>query len=389
MASVQARALRNGIIAAVVTALVGFGLGELFGGDHAARRTESPSPTEHPSPPCRPSADRLAGPAERGIAGGFTDVWLGHAGGGWAVGYDGDPATDASAILARWDRSAFSSEGGVPASDPIDVLEAVDGSGRDDVWAVGWSSDGYAQNGLSMHYDGISWSTATAPTGASLLDVRVVAPGDAWAVGRAGNPKYVEERAFVAHWDGSSWTSASIPTFGGRSGLLAIDGTATDLWAVGYLHHGPLLLHYDGTEWSRSDAVFARPPQMPPQRGALTGVSVARRTVWVAGSTIYRGNGSRFSPQLDPPRGEAYEDVVASDVRTAWGVGSVAAKSGPGSRPAVVGITPDGLAAPPVAAHGAELRAIAASPDGAIAVGVRRTGSSGVVPLVAAIDTCA
>jgi hypothetical protein len=390
MGSVQLRALRNGLVAAAVTAIVGFGLAALFGSDHTSR-AEPPSgtPTESPSPACHPSAERLPAQALAGLAGAFTDAWLGHAGGGWAVGYDGDPATDATAVLARWDRTSFAEENGAPASDPIDVLEAVDGSGPDDVWAVGWSSDGYAQNGLSIHFDGTSWSASSAPPGASLLDVRALAPDDAWAVGRAGNPKYVEERAYAAHWDGSSWTEATLPTFSGRSGLYAIDGTADDLWAVGYLHHGPLLLHYDGSEWSRSDAVFTRPPTMAPQRGSLTGVSVAGRTIWVTGSSLFRGNGSRLVPQFKAPPGETLDDVFAVDARTAWAVGTAAAESGPGSRPVAIGVTPDGLVTPTVAAHGAELHAIATAPDGALVAGVRHTGSAEVVPLVATLRTCA
>lgn len=378
MGSLQLRALRNGAIAAVVTALALFTLNALFGsggsrGTQAASSRPSPS-----SAPCKPETEPVDRAAVGGLTGRFADVWLDAPDDGWAVGSSGDPATAATAVLAHWDGVAWTASADTPDVASIDVLEGVDGSAPDDVWAVGWSSDGFGADTIALRYDGSSWQAAETPADSSLFDVRALAPDDVWVVGSVGDPELVDERALALHWDGSTWTQPALPVGGGRSGLFAIAGTPGDLWAVGYHHHGPLLVHFDGMRWERTLEVDAR--------GSLHGVSEIDGTVWLAGSSVLRGDPGGFTVIRQAQHGGSFSDVLGLATDHALVVGSVT--RGEETRSLAIEIHgEEGHAARFRAAGNDALESVALMDGDGWLAGWRET-ANGEVPLVATLKGC-
>jgi hypothetical protein len=366
MGSMHLRALRNGVVAAALTAVVGFALNALFASDGSGgTRTASPSPSS--SPRCRPSVQPIDRAAAGGVTGRFDDLWLDAPDDGWAVGSDGDPATQASAVLAHWDGVAWTASDDTPDTATIDVLEGVDGSASADGWAVGWSSDGVGRDTVALHFDGETWTPSTTPADAALYDVRALAADDVWAVGSAGDPQIVDERAIA------------LQVGGGRSGLSAIAGTAGDLWAAGYHHHGPLVVHFDGTRWERTLEVDVR--------GPLNGVSESDGTVWLAGSSLLRGDVGGFAVVRAAQRGAAYTDVVATSADRAFVVGW--ALRGEETSSLAIEIDGDeGRAAAVRAAGNDGLDGIAMVRGTAWVAGWRET-PKGTVPLVTRLTGCA
>jgi hypothetical protein len=212
----------------------------------------------------------------------------------------------------------------------------------------------------------------------ALFDVRTLAADDVWAVGSAGNPAIVQERAIALHWDGSLWTRTPLPVGGGRSGLNAIAGTTGDLWAVGYHHHGPLLMHYDGTRWERSFQLDAR--------GPLNAVAEWEGTIWLAGSSVLRGDASAFTQILQAREGGSFTDIVAASAGRAFAVGT--AVNADASHAVAVEIDGDRGTPARVRAPGDDgLEAIGLVGDEAWIVGWRES-AKGVVPLVATVNGC-
>lgn len=377
MASVQLRAIRNGVVAAAVTAVVGFTLNAMF--TSAGTTAGDGSPTPSRSPACRAKTTPLDREALRGLTGRILDLWIDAPNDGWVVGAAGDPASNATAVLARWDGSVWTASGDGLQTTTIEVLEGVGGSSADDVWAVGWSSDGFGRDTLAAHFDGTTWQRSTSPTDAVLFDVVAVAPNDVWAVGSAGDPELVDERALALHWDGAAWSEAALPVGGGRSGLLSIDGTFDDLWAVGYHHHGPLLLHYDGTSWERTLEIDAR--------GSLNAVSVIGDTVWLAGSSVLRGDGSNFDEVAEAPKGGTFSAVLATGSTRAWVVGSIT--DGDVSRSLAALVTGTTTQRARVRASGSDdLDAVAIVGGDGLVAGSHET-ARGTVPLIATLQGCA
>ncbi len=107
---------------------------------------------------------------------------------------------------------------------------AVWGSGPDDIWVV-------ADFGIITHYDGSSWSTVDSGTEANLRGLHGTGPGHVVAVGEGGT---------ILEYDGSSWSSVA-------------SGTGADLrdvWCAGpadvHAVGDWVILHHDGTGWTRS-----------------------------------------------------------------------------------------------------------------------------------------
>jgi hypothetical protein len=96
------------------------------------------------------------------------------------------------------------------------VLYGIWAGSSEDVWAIG--------DGVALHFDGSTWTSAMLGTGVVGLAIWGTADNDVWAVGR-------HPGGLVAHFDGVSWTPITTPPVGA---LLAVRGVgANDIWAVG------------------------------------------------------------------------------------------------------------------------------------------------------------
>src|SRR5439155_753020 len=126
-----------------------------------------------------------------------------------------------------------------------------------DVWAVGYYSNGRTEQTLIEHWNGSSWSVVLSPNPpgtsyAELYGVAAVSANDVWAVGEYGGGTLVE------HWNGSSWNTMPSPNphIGTADhklkGVAAV--SASDVWAVGNYNSGTayqtLVEHWNGSNWS-------------------------------------------------------------------------------------------------------------------------------------------
>jgi hypothetical protein len=140
-------------------------------------------------------------------------------------------------------------------------IQAVAGTGPDDIWAVG----GAYPHSLAEHWDGHSWTAAPTPDGSqtatALTAVSAVSPDDVWAVAASwdGYGSFVSSEAFMEHWDGQRWSAVRVPNPGtayNNMTSLSMD-SATDGWAVGrysgssYEMGHRIFLHWNGSRWQR------------------------------------------------------------------------------------------------------------------------------------------
>ncbi len=176
----------------------------------------------------------------------------------WAVGSDDGGEKN---LYLHWNGSEWKQ---VPGPTPDgSVLTGVTAISPSDALAVGsYTSPSGATVTLALRWNGKSWAKQATPDPSSsdneLLGVTAASPTSAWAAGFSLDPQSRDE-TLILHWNGTTWQQASAPavaSFGTRlSGIAA--GSASDVWAVGQFYSAaqadqPLILHWNGTTWSRA-----------------------------------------------------------------------------------------------------------------------------------------
>ena len=185
----------------------------------------------------------------------------------WAVGLQNFSPTPAmKPLTAHWDGSGWSVVDAPFVGNRINQLLGVSARTPGDVWAVGtWRSTLTTFHILIEHWDGSAWSVAAAPDPGDndeLLAVVAISASEAWAVGDRHDPGTDTQQPLIMRWNGSAWSTYPLPAFPGDFARLnAIQAaSATDVWAAGAfatVSGGPteaLLMHWDGTSWSRVTA---------------------------------------------------------------------------------------------------------------------------------------
>lgn len=176
----------------------------------------------------------------------FSAVWGSSATDIFAVGATFDGERDRSLIYhydgTSWERMA----------DPEElspVLEDVWGSSPSDVYAVGVDNIGDPAAGVILRYDGGRWSPVLTEDNLFLSSIWGSSGSDVFAAGFRVEEVGDEFRVTgtVLHFDGNAWSPMTLP----RAGILNdVAGTsAADVFAVG---NEGVVLHYDGTEWTRT-----------------------------------------------------------------------------------------------------------------------------------------
>ena len=232
----------------------------------------------------------------------------------WAVGSFEDADTHSSTPLVQhWDGDAWTTIETVPDG-TVGSLSGVDGSARDDVWAVGSALDLVSgSEALATHWNGRRWRVvqAAAPQAGKYVstvftDVLVLRPRDAWAVGYWSPVPDASPSPLIEHWNGRAWRVVGDTDFGSWTELLSVSGTSSrNVWAVGNTEvqvgptlavERPLAEHWNGRSWRvvGVPVIRARAP------GTFESVDAGgRRDAWTVGELTTRHGVKTFSMHWD------------------------------------------------------------------------------------------
>ena len=222
-------------------------------------------------------------------------------------------------------------------------LLSVHGSGPNDVWAVGYTSENNARHTLILHWNGSNWSTIPSPnplpdgnnTINQLNGVYAIAANDAWAVGYTvgTNDPY---RTLTLHWNGATWQTVPSPNlpitrpdiYNALSAVSAV--SANDVWAVGTspvsVPSRAVLMHWDGVTWSLTPEPAETALWSSTGRTGVTAVSA--NEVWAVGQfSAWRWNGSAWTV----PAGFSGQSLLGIDhgsPNNVWSVGTIGGSAG-------------------------------------------------------------
>jgi hypothetical protein len=196
----------------------------------------------------------------------------------------------------------------------------------DEGWAVGSAGDFSVGNlplGLILHYSGGKWTKFSMTPDEELWGVQMLTATDGWAVGGGGWHSVGVGGAttsILLHYDGSRWTRVSAPNVAGITSLDMV--SAHDGWATGT----DTILHFDGTRWS----IFAHLP-------GISGVSMDSATDgWAFGyvdfpynhtasyNVVWHFNGSQWVRGTLPSSVDYNAAILALSMDSAsdgWAVG--------------------------------------------------------------------
>ncbi|ADB30561.1 hypothetical protein Kfla_1460 [Kribbella flavida DSM 17836] len=149
----------------------------------------------------------------------------------------------------------------------------------------------------------VGWVEQPKPAAGSTFDSISSGGGALWGVGSSREDGKDWDRPVAARWENGRWQATAQPRTFGRLLDVAVR-SANDVWAVGSWAEadgsgGPLVQHWDGTDW-REIALPSHPD------GVLQSVAVVEDEIWVVGtegeqSTVFveRYNGKSWLPLTD------------------------------------------------------------------------------------------
>ncbi len=195
-----------------------------------------------------------------------------------------------------------------PVSAPFLNYNGVSIVNANDAWAVA-NNFGFNSSGIASlaHYSGGSWSEVTSTVSAAgtvyMQGIHMLSASDGWAAGYAGYT-FSGYQCVLLHYNGSNWSQVPCPAEASDVQLASVYmRSSNDVWAVGNQYgwaagnryilsqRGPgVILHYDGSAWTRSTA--------PPETPALRSIKlVGSDDGWIVGwdGTILRLVGGNWT----------------------------------------------------------------------------------------------
>jgi hypothetical protein len=161
----------------------------------------------------------------------------------WAVGSSGY----SDGLIAHWDGRSWSVVAHPPYHDQ-EEFRGVFAVAPDDAWVVGDQFSSFKERPIILHWDGAVWSNVPLPGARGLLeDVDGTGPNDVWAVGSKG-------ASLVYRWNGTDWTKLGGILDQWQGDVLAVSAVTTDdVWAAGVNQWSqPMAAHWSGSRWLRT-----------------------------------------------------------------------------------------------------------------------------------------
>ena len=167
----------------------------------------------------------------------------------WAVGDFSFTFGRSKALIEHWNGTSWTLTHLANSHVDSQGLDSVSSLSGNDVWAVGYETVGTAASlrskPLIEHWNGTRWSILPSPEarhGQSVLTglggVAAISTDNVWALGSASNINGLPLPAahpVIIHWDGQSWRRSETPvTRSSMSDLSEIAGTRSSLWAIGF-----------------------------------------------------------------------------------------------------------------------------------------------------------
>jgi len=227
------------------------------------------------------------------------------------------------------------------------VLNGVSAVSGSDAWAVGYETgaSALASTTLILHWNGTAWSPVKSPNPGSysnqLYGVSAVSGSDAWAVGSYTDPSggALTYKTLILHWNGTAWSKVDSPnpspgTFNELYGVSAVSGS--DAWAVGRYSDGPaiayatLILHWNGTAWTQVQSPNPGTDPLSSPANYLDGVSARSGSdAWAVGGYDNDRNGTGIGSLVAHWNGTAWTQITspAAPYRV-FGLDGVSAVSG-------------------------------------------------------------
>lgn len=193
----------------------------------------------------------------------------------WAVGTKSStiPLLAQECLTLHYNGSSWTSISATPVGSFRDRFQAVHGISANDVWACGTWGNNYADfHGLLMHWNGSSWSNSPlTPTFTELWDVKMVASNDVWAIGE----KNIGGPFSTVHWNGSTWTEYSLADEDSNVFIAALAVKPNhDVYALGKHIH-----KWSGSAWVITDSLT----RIPYAGVSATSVLPTTGEIWAAG----------------------------------------------------------------------------------------------------------
>ena len=149
----------------------------------------------------------------------------------WATAWCGGGGGPEFGYVLHWDGNAWTVASRAPAASSSQLL-GIQARDDHDVWVVGEYVHGSpsVESGLTLHYDGTSWSAPVAAPGSVRLDGVARGASGAWSVGDQA------EAPFAPPWSGrfggGAWHARPVRIQYGSLAAITTD-PAGRVWAVG------------------------------------------------------------------------------------------------------------------------------------------------------------
>ncbi len=228
-----------------------------------------------------------------------------------AVGSYTSPSGATVTLALRWNGTSWVKQATPDPSSQDNELSGVTATSASSAWAAGFSLGAQSRyETLILHWNGTTWQRASTPAVATfatqLSGIAAGSPSDVWAVGQFYSGADADQ-PLILHWDGTAWTRATLPGAGSKTETLfgVTSVSPTDAWAVG---RGPCLgpsgncpsktltMHWNGSSWTVVGSVSVADNT---DQNSLTGVAaISASNVWAVGDYFPAAENEPFYQML-------------------------------------------------------------------------------------------